>query len=137
VGTISAETVIPHRSPMRMLDVLVDWNEESAKGEVVFGAGHLAIDNGLVREAALVECMAQTVAAMEGAKTAAGGGPGGTQVGMLCGVSDFVVMRRPAAGERLEIGVRVQKRLGPMLLVDGQIVCDGRVVASGSLKLSV
>jgi predicted hotdog family 3-hydroxylacyl-ACP dehydratase len=136
---LAAEKVIPHRPPMRMIDALVEWSDGSASGVVVFEEGHMAVHDGLVTEAALVECIAQTVAAMEGAKRAASGPPAGNAAekpGMLCGVSDFVVARRPRAGEQLEIRVQVQKRLGPMLLADGQVLCNGHVAASGSLKLS-
>ena len=136
---IAAEDVIPHRLPMRMIDTLVAWNDDAARSAVVFDGNHMAVDDGLVTESALVECIAQTVAAMEGARKAACGRLGGTpetEVGMLCGVSDFAIIRRPKAGERFEVSVQVRKRLGPMLLADGEIVCDGHVVASGSLKLS-
>ena len=139
MGALAAEEVIPHRPPMRMIDALMEWSDNSARGAIVFDAKHMAVHDGLVTESALVECIAQTVAAMEGAKKAACGTTGGTvgeQVGMLCGVSDFVVVRRPKAGEQLEVRVQVHKRLGPMLLVDGQVLHNGDVVASGSLKLS-
>ena len=137
---ITAEEVIPHRPPMRMIDTLVEWSDDAAAAVVVFDGNHMAVQDGRVAEAALVECMAQTVAALEGAKTAARGNPGETaaaQVGMLCGVSDLSVVRRPNAGERLDVEVHVRKRLGPMALVDGRILCDGLVAAAGSLKLSV
>jgi len=136
---IDVEDVIPHRPPMRMIDALTEWSDDSARGVVVFDENHMAVHDGLVVESALVECIAQTVAAMEGAKRAAcenPGGPAGEHVGMLCGVSDFSVVRRPRAGDRLEVRVQVRKRLGPMLLADGQVLCDGLVAAEGSLKLS-
>jgi predicted hotdog family 3-hydroxylacyl-ACP dehydratase len=133
------EEVIPHRPPMRMIDALTEWSDDSASGVVVFDGNHMAVHDGLVVESALVECIAQTVAAMEGAKRVAcesPRGPAGEQVGMLCGVSDFAVVRRPRAGDRLEIRVQVRKRLGPMLLADGQVLCNGHIAAAGSLKLS-
>ena len=133
--SVAAETVIPHRPPMRLIDTLDAWSEEAAQASVVFDPAHLAVDDGRVTEAALVECLAQTVAAMEGARAAAAGTGG--QLGMLCGVADFTVLRRPRAGERLEIRVRAEKRLGTMLLAAGEVWCNGSVAASGALKLSV
>lgn len=132
---IAAETVIPHRPPMRLIDTLETWSEAGAQASVVFDATHLAVDSGRVTEAALVECLAQTVAAMEGARAAAAGTGG--QLGMLCGVADFTVLRRPCAGERLEVRVRAEKRLGSMLLAAGEVWCNGSLAASGALKLSV
>jgi hypothetical protein len=35
----------------------------------------------------------------------------------------------------LQIEIREQKRLGPMLLIAGTISCDGAIVATGDLSL--
>jgi len=135
---VAAKDLIPHRWPMRMIDSLTEWTGDSAVGVAVFDKAHMAVSDGLVTEPALVECVAQTVAAMEGRKRLDSESPDDIQAhqpGMLCGVSDFVIEKRPGANKRLKIEVVVRKRLGAMLLVDGRIVCDDVVVASGSLKL--
>lgn len=137
--TIAAEKVIPHRSPMRMIDSLIEWNDESAVSTVIFNKEHMAVSEGFVTEPALVEAIAQTVAAMEGIRKVDNAKPdegSEAQPGMLCGVTDFVVENKPKAEEPLKIKVHVQKRLGSMLLIDGIITSNNKLIATGSLKLS-
>ena len=136
--TIAAEKVIPHRFPMRMIDSLEEWNNESAVSTVVFSKEHMAVSEGFVTEPALVEALAQTVAAMEGMRNIDKAEPDddlAEQPGMLCGVTDFVVEKKPKAEKPLKIEVHVQKRLGSMFLVDGKITCNNELIATGSLKL--
>jgi len=121
---------------MLMIDRLESWTNESATASVVFDDTHMAVSQGRVLAAALVESIAQTAAGMEGMRRRAESPTAGAaSPGMLCGVSHFAVKQRPATGERLDISVQVQKRLGPMLLIDGCISVSGDVVASGSLSL--
>jgi hypothetical protein len=54
---------------------------------------------------------------------------------MLAAVTDFQILARPAAGENLKIEVRERKRLGPMRLVSGMIICEGQLIASGELTV--
>ncbi len=141
---IPAEELIPHRAPMTMVDVLVESGGGAARGEVTFPEDHLGVSGGRVLESALVECVAQTTAAMKGLdagaarflnRPQAGGGDAGDAPGMLAGVAAFRIVRQPRAGELLEIRVREEKSLGPMSLVAGQVLAGGEVVAEGQLKL--
>ena len=129
---IDAATLLPHRPPMLMIDRLVDAGPGTAVAEATLGDGCLGVSAGRVLEAALVECVAQTAAAGK-AVAAAGAGPAAP--GLLAGVSDFRVFRRPAAGERLTIRIREDRQLGPLTLVSGEVLAGGERVAAGRLKL--
>jgi predicted hotdog family 3-hydroxylacyl-ACP dehydratase len=117
---------------MRLIDFLVEADAVSARAEATLPEGHLAVADGRVLEAGLVEMMAQTVAAMKAFGVGAGdaGAPG-----MLAGVAGFRVFQRPPAGRLLEIEVREEKQLGPMSLVSGRIICEGVTAAEGQIKL--
>ncbi len=129
------ESLIPHRAPMRFIDALTDCTETTATATACFGADHFAVADGLVLEAALVECIAQTVAAAQGQRGKNSGQPGGASNGMLAAVSKFQIHSCPAFGKILKIEVRELKRLGPMLLIAGEISCNGEKIASGELSL--
>jgi predicted hotdog family 3-hydroxylacyl-ACP dehydratase len=122
---------------MRWIDALTDCTDTTARATVRFDAGHFAVDRGGVLETALVECVAQTVAAALGWRAAAIGTPGAAPIGMLAAVSNFRVHARPPLGETLTIEIRELKRLGPMLLVAGTVDWNGREVASGSWSFYV
>jgi predicted hotdog family 3-hydroxylacyl-ACP dehydratase len=136
---IDAITLIPHRPPMLMIDCLVESSEGAACAEAALGEGHVGVSEGRVLESALVECVAQTAAAMKALAARRGGnavaGRGDTAPGLLAGVTAFRVFRRPAAGERLTIRIREDKQLGPMSLVTGRVLCGDEVVAEGQLKV--
>src|SRR5439155_26915135 len=60
------ESLLPHRPPMRWIDSLIECTETEARGRVSFAKDHFAVVNGQIAESALVECVAQTVAAALG-----------------------------------------------------------------------
>jgi predicted hotdog family 3-hydroxylacyl-ACP dehydratase len=134
---VATENLIPHRAPMRWIDALTDCTETAAVATACFSADSFAVANGLVLETALVECVAQTVAAALGqrAQTRGQSDSGIAAKGMLVSVSNFKIQSRPPSGKQLRIEIRELKRLGLMLRVSGEISCDGQTIASGELTL--
>jgi predicted hotdog family 3-hydroxylacyl-ACP dehydratase len=134
---VAIENLIPHRAPMRFVDALAECTETAAVATVCFRADSFAVANGFVLETALVECVAQTVAAALGqrAKISSKSDSGIAAKGMLVSVSNFKIHSRPSAGKMLRIEIRELKRLGLMLRVAGEISCDGQSIASGELTL--
>lgn len=130
------ENLIPHRPPMCWLKSLDDCTATTATATACFANNDFAVVDGKVLETALVECVAQTVAAALGQRAQSGGGkPGPAAHGMLVATSNFKIVSRPSAGQALRIEVRETRRLGPMLLITGTISCAGQVVAGGELSL--
>ena len=128
------EKLLPHRAPMRWVDALVDCTETTAIATARIDANHFAVENGALLETALIECVAQTVAAALGQRMSASGQNASSNMGMLIGVSNFRIETRPKAGQMLTIETREVKRLGPMLLVAATITCEGELVATGELS---
>ncbi len=120
---------------MRWVDALVDCTDTPAIAPVHVGEGHFALRDGAVLETALVECVAQTVAAALGQRMRASGQPGAVNQGMLIGVTSFRIVAAPRVGETLTIETREVVRLGPMLLVAAMITSTGQPIASGELSL--
>lgn len=129
------EQLIPHRAPMRWVEELLDCTDTTATATTRFTAEHFAVTNGAVIETALVECMAQTVAAALGQRLRASGKSGAANNGMLAAVSNFKIHWRPPLDQTLTIEVREVKRLGPMLMISGKISCGTELIATGDLSL--
>lgn len=129
------EQLIPHRAPMRWVDALLDCTETTATARTRFTSDHFAVADGRVIETALVECMAQTVAAALGHRAHVGGKPGAANNGMLTAVSNFKIHAQPPLDQMLTIEVRDVKRLGPMLRISGKISCMAEIIATGELSL--
>lgn len=116
---------------MVFIDSLVAAEPGYARATMTFPEGHFAVADGRVLEPALVECVAQTMAAYLSHTTPVPEGP----PGMLAGVAGFTVRRAPRAGEPIEIEVRELKTLGPMSVVHGRISSGDETLAEGELKL--
>lgn len=131
------ESLIPHRTPMRFIDALTDCTDMTATATARFSSDHFAVEEGQVIEGALIECVAQTVAAAQGLRAKNSGQAGAAPAGMLVAVNDFQIRSRPSAEEVLQIEVRELKRLGSMIKISGRIVCRGEQIARGELMLYV
>lgn len=131
----SLEHLMPHRPPMRWIVALTDCTETTARATARFGAGHFAVTEGVVCETALVECVAQTVAAALGYRAQANGQSGQSNHGVLAAVTGFQIQARPPLNQTLDIEVRELKRFGPMLLVAGTVSCEGHLIATGEMSL--
>src|SRR5260370_12251236 len=129
------EKLLPHRPPMLWIDALTRCTDTEASATANFQDADFAVGNGVVLETALVECMAQTVAAAQGERAHRSGKTGAGVSGMLAAVTDFRIQALAPIGKPLQIEVRELKRFGPMLLVSGAVKCEGQLIASGQLSL--
>ena len=130
------ENLIPHRAPMRFINALIACDEKTATATAQFSEADFAVADGKVLEPALIECVAQTVAAALGQRAQSGGGnSGGAANGMLVAVSSFKILAPAPAGKVLQIKISETRRLGAMLMIHGEISCDGQTVAAGDLSL--
>ncbi len=129
------ETLLPHRAPMLWIEALTECTPTTARATVYFTADHFAVADGRVNETALVECVAQTIAAAQGQRAKAGGKSGAPSVGMLAAVANFKIHAPPPLGKALTIEINELKKFGPMILVSGAVSCDGQTIASGELTV--
>lgn len=134
------DTLLPHRAPMQWIEALTDCTDSTASATVHFTDAHFAVTRGMVTETALIECMAQTVAAAAGARSKRAAqndesAANRTGHGMLAAVSSFRIHSPVPLNESLLITVRELKRFGPMLRVAGVISGKQGVIAEGELSL--
>jgi predicted hotdog family 3-hydroxylacyl-ACP dehydratase len=133
--SIALENLLPHRRPMLWIEALTRCTDSEATATATFREEDFAVGNGAVLETALVECMAQTVAAAQGERAHRSGKSGANVGGMLAAITDFRIQATAPLGKVLQIDVRELKRFGPMLLVSGEVTCEGQSIASGQLSL--
>lgn len=134
-GTSDLELLMPHRPPIRWIDALTDCTETEARAEVTFSKDHFAVHDGKIAESALIECVAQTVAAGFGWLTRQKGTGGKPAGGMLAAVSRFDFEQPAPLDVPLKINVRQLKRLGPMAMIGAQISVANQVIATGQISI--
>lgn len=133
--SLHIEELIPHRTPMRFIDALTHCTDTTAAATARFHADHFAVADGAVLESALVECVAQTVAAALGQRARNRGQTGDAANGMLVAVTNFQIQARPPAEKELRIEISERKRLGLMLMISGTVSCEGPPIATGDVTL--
>lgn len=129
-----AETLIPHRPPMRLVDTLVSRGDATGVIEANPGAGCILVGaDGVLDEAALVELMAQGYAVIKGYDDLSRGKE--VSEGYLVGVRKFRVAGRARAGERLLVRIKTVGSFEGFAVADGEIERAGETIASGTIKL--
>jgi len=131
----SIEKLLPHRAPMRWVEELLECTATTATARIRFTRDHYAVTDGIPLETALVECMAQTVAAALGYRLQQSGDTNQSNHGMLAAVSNFKLISAVPLDQDLLVDVIEVKRLGPMLMVTGKVIDGEAVIATGDLSL--
>ncbi len=125
-------TLLPHRPPMLFIEHIVSVDMTSATVEKRFGEGGFGTRDGFVLDAAVIECVAQAVATVNGYIAYVLKKP--VVEGMLVGISDFSFSRRARAGIRLRTAVRITGVYGGFCFAEGTVTQGDEEIASGTLK---
>lgn len=129
-----AELLIPHRTPMRLVDTLLSVHEGCGVTESVLpGTSVMADGEGKLHEVAFMELIAQSYAAFKGYMDLVEGKPAGE--GFLVGVRRLEFTGKAYAGDRLLTSIRTVTSFGGFAVVEGSVTLEDETIASGILKL--
>ncbi len=131
---LAAELVVPHRPPMLLIDSLVRAGEYEAETSATVARDGLFTDGkGLLDPVALLEMMAQTVAALGGYLGLEGGAA--PKRGWLVAVRSFSFSAEVRAGDELRIMVRRTDVLEGFELGLGEVWRGETLVAAADLRV--
>jgi predicted hotdog family 3-hydroxylacyl-ACP dehydratase len=131
---MAASLLIPHRTPMRLVDTLLSVHAGGGVTESVLPRTSMMADGGgRLDEVAFMEMIAQSYAAFRGYMDLVEGKPAGG--GFLVGVRRLEVTGRAYAGDRLLTSVRTGTSFGGFAVVLGSVTRGDEAVASGIIKL--
>jgi predicted hotdog family 3-hydroxylacyl-ACP dehydratase len=129
-----ASLLIPHRTPMRLVDTLLSVLEGCGVTETVLPRTSMMADGeGKLHEVAFMEMIAQSYAAFNGYRDLVEGKPPGE--GFLVGVRRLEITGRAYAGDRLLTTIRTVGSFGGFAVVEGSVTRGDETVASGIIKL--
>jgi len=133
---IQAEMLIPHGSPLRLVDRLLEVENRSGVAEASVRAdGVLLGEDGSLDPVAMIELMAQSYAAVKGYDDLCKGRAVGR--GFLVGIRHFSVMGRAFVGDLLRIRVKTIGMIEGFFVAEGEVLREGQTMATGTLKLWV
>lgn len=131
---ISAETFIPHRMPMRLVDTLVSYENAGGLVETTIASDCILVNSdGSLDEAAFVELLAQGYAVIKGYEDTEQGKE--ISEGYLVGARKLRITGRAGVGDRLQIRIRTVGSFEGFAVAEGEIVRSEEIIASGSIKL--
>ncbi len=127
---------IPQRPPVVMIDELwVNEQEKTVTGLTV-REDNPFFENGMLREPALVENIAQTAAARVGhyyaEKTEGEQDP---PLGFIAAVKGLKVHDLPVAGDGLRTTVTVQHEVMNVTIIRGEVMCGEKLLAECEMKI--
>jgi predicted hotdog family 3-hydroxylacyl-ACP dehydratase len=134
--SIDVHTVLPQQEPFVMIGNLTHFEMMTSTSETTILESNIFVDNGHFSAAGMMENIAQTCAARIGfynkyvLKKA-------VQVGFIGAVRNFVIDSLPAVGSVITTKVDILEEIFGMTLASAEVMCEGRVVASAEIKLSV
>ena len=130
---IHATEVIPHRNAMCLINELSEYSSKYVKGIATIGVDNPFLnDLGSMDNNALVECMAQVVAAGNGYYSRIMGEP--MKTGFLVGLNNFEFIKAAKKGDSLTIHINQESKIGDFSIVEGSIKRGNECLAKGGLK---
>jgi len=130
---IDATELIPHRKAMCLIEELSEYSSRHIKGIASIGENNPFLnDMGFMDNNALVECMAQVVAAGNGYYARITGEP--MKTGFLVGINTFEFIKAAKKGDSLTIHINQESKIGDFSIVEGSINRGKECLARGGLK---
>jgi 3-hydroxyacyl-[acyl-carrier-protein] dehydratase len=137
---IPAEQLIPHRPPIRIIDRMLAFDGCQGVVESVIPPDSLYVkDDGSIEQAALVELIAQSFAAVKGYSDFQEEKPVDNEKqvnkGFLVGVKGFVFHKTAYSGDRLLVFISKTGETDEFALAEGRITRGEEVLATGNLMV--
>ena len=134
--SIDVHGILPQQDPFVMIGKLVHFELVSSITETKIEESCIFVDEGEMSAAGLLENIAQTCAARIGFynKYVL---HNDVRVGFIGAVRNYTVHRLPVAGSVISTKVDVLEEVFGMTLAEAEIRCQGEVIVTAEVKLSV
>ncbi len=135
VNKENIQSYIPQHPPFVMIDELVDSDETSTRTSFRVRADNIFVENGLLKEPALVENIAQTAAARAGYITTKENLP--VLIGYIGAIKDLEIFNLPKISDNLETEIIIKNQIFDVTLISGTVRCNGVVMAQCEMKIFI
>ncbi|MDD4142444.1 MAG: pseudouridylate synthase [Bacteroidales bacterium] len=129
----SALNYIPQRPPMVMVDDLVFSDEAVTVTDFLVTGDCIFVEQGRLTEVGLMENIAQTCATRIGYLNR----HKPVMIGVIGGIKDFEALARVYEGDVLNTKITVCSSVFTATMVDAEIKCNDKVVATCNMKVFV
>ncbi|MFT3902793.1 MAG: 3-hydroxyacyl-ACP dehydratase [Niabella sp.] len=126
---------IPQRAPFVMIDALVHCDDAGAVTSFEVREGNIFLEDGILKEPALVENMAQTAAARVGYICQKEGKP--VPVGFIGAIQHLKVHGLPQTGDVLHTTITIKNQIFNATIIEGVVRSGGKILATGEMRIFV
>ena len=132
---MDATDLLPQKHPFKMIDELVYAGEGNYHSTFTIREENVMLNGELFSEGGLIENMAQTAAAGSGFVSTQQGLP--VPVGYIGAVKNVIINKCPTLHQQLETRLSLKHNVGQASIMQGEIFCEGAVIASCELTIFV
>src|SRR6478672_4206172 len=132
-GRENIQSLIPQRPPFVMVDQLEHVDELTTRTSFQVRPDNIFLQNGRLREPAMVENIAQTAAARAGYRATEGNQP--VLVGFIGAVTGLKVHGLPELNDILETEIVVKNQIFDVTIITGTVSCNGNIMAQCDMKI--
>lgn len=127
--------LIPQRPPFVMVSRLMSYSEMGSTTEFTVPADNVFCRDGFLSEYGVVENIAQSCAARIGYRNLIENRP--INLGFIGAVKGLKIMGRAPIGQTLFTKIEVVSEVFSMMLIAATVECEGSMIASCEMKISL
>ncbi|HNF72197.1 MAG TPA: hypothetical protein PLP34_07285 [Chitinophagaceae bacterium] len=135
MNALDARTLIPQRDPFVLVDELLDADTTRIRTSFRVPAEHVLFDGRNLREGALLENMAQSIAAGQGFLARQQGSD--VSKGFIGAIKKIHIERLPEAGELLHTEAEMLHEIGDARIAAARVFSGDRLLASAEFTIFV
>lgn len=128
-------SLIPQRAPFVMVDEVIYSDETTTRTKFHVKEDNIFAVDGFLKEPALIESIAQTVAAREGYISKLENKP--VRLGYIGAVNKLIITGFPKINEDMITEIKIEKQFFNVILITGKIYCNEIVIAQCEMKIFI
>ncbi|MEI7596273.1 MAG: 3-hydroxyacyl-ACP dehydratase [Bacteroidota bacterium] len=127
--------LIPQRTPIVMVDKLVDATDNYALSTFIVEKSNIFFSEGKLQEPGIIENIAQTAAALTGYAAKTNNQP--VKLGFIGAVKNLKIHKLPSENSILHTTITVENVVLNINIVNGLIKVDGETIAECEMRIFI
>ena len=133
--TQNIESFIPQRPPFVMIGDILYSDEKITRSSFLVKDDNIFVENGYLKEPALVENIAQTAAARAGYISKAENKP--VSLGYIGAIKNLSITGLPKINDEIITEITIENQIFDVSVISGKISCNGQVLAQCEMKIFI
>lgn len=133
LGKEDVESIIPQKSPMAMVDGLLEQREDLTISQLKILKENIFCENGFFTEAGLIENIAQTAALRNSYETKLENKE--SKIGYIGSLKRIKIYHLPKINSIIKTKITVLNNLMNVSIVKGEVFCDDELMAEGEMNI--